>query len=61
MTSRPVLPATAGRIDAPLLANMTEFGPTPFHTAKEFEALDSSIIRTIIPGSNGCAPRPPFA
>ena len=28
----------ARRVDAPLLANMTEFGQTPFFTAAEFEA-----------------------
>jgi methylisocitrate lyase len=29
----------ARRVDAPLLANMTEFGRTPFFTAAEFEAM----------------------
>jgi methylisocitrate lyase len=30
--------------DAPLLANMTEFGRTPYLTAKEFEALGYKIV-----------------
>ena len=28
----------------PLLANMTEFGKTPFFTASEFEAMDYSMV-----------------
>jgi methylisocitrate lyase len=34
----------AGRIKVPLLANMTEFGKTPFFTAAEFEALGYKIV-----------------
>ncbi|MBI3397744.1 MAG: methylisocitrate lyase [Deltaproteobacteria bacterium] len=34
----------ANRIDAPLMANMTEFGKTPYITAKEFEAIGYSIV-----------------
>jgi methylisocitrate lyase len=34
----------ARRVDAPLLANMTEFGRTPFFTAAEFEAFGYKIV-----------------
>ncbi|TXI04433.1 MAG: methylisocitrate lyase [Pseudorhodobacter sp.] len=34
----------AARIDAPLLANMTEFGRTPFITAEEFQALGYAMV-----------------
>lgn len=34
----------ARAIDAPLLANMTEFGKTPYRTASEFEALGFKIV-----------------
>jgi methylisocitrate lyase len=34
----------ARRIDAPLLANMTEFGKTPFFTAAEFEAMGYKMV-----------------
>ncbi len=34
----------ARRVDAPLLANMTEFGRTPFFTAAEFEAFGCKIV-----------------
>ncbi|MFI4890201.1 MAG: methylisocitrate lyase [Steroidobacterales bacterium] len=34
----------AGRVRAPLLANMTEFGRTPFFTASEFEAMGYRMI-----------------
>lgn len=34
----------AGAIKVPLLANMTEFGRTPFMTASEFEALGYKMI-----------------
>jgi methylisocitrate lyase len=34
----------ASRIDAPLLANMTEFGRTPFFTASEFEAMGYRMV-----------------
>ncbi len=34
----------AAEVDAPLLANMTEFGKTPFMTASEFEALGYRMV-----------------
>ena len=34
----------ATAMDAPLLANMTEFGRTPYRTAKEFEALGFKLV-----------------
>jgi methylisocitrate lyase len=34
----------ARRVDAPLLANMTEFGRTPFFTAHEFEAMGYKMV-----------------
>ncbi|SEP78696.1 methylisocitrate lyase [Faunimonas pinastri] len=34
----------AARVDAPLLANMTEFGRTPFFTASEFEAMGYRMV-----------------
>jgi methylisocitrate lyase len=34
----------AARVDAPLLANMTEFGRTPFFTAAEFEAMGYRMV-----------------
>jgi methylisocitrate lyase len=34
----------AGRVKAPLLANMTEFGRTPFFTAKEFEDMGYRMV-----------------
>jgi methylisocitrate lyase len=34
----------AGEIDAPLLANMTEFGRTPFFTAQQFQDLGFKIV-----------------
>jgi methylisocitrate lyase len=34
----------ASRVKAPLLANMTEFGRTPFFTAAEFEAMGYKMI-----------------
>jgi len=34
----------AKRVDAPLLANMTEFGRTPFFTAAEFENMGYKMI-----------------
>lgn len=36
--------AFAARVDAPLLANMTEFGKTPFLTAAEFEGLGFKMV-----------------
>jgi methylisocitrate lyase len=34
----------ARRVDAPLLANMTEFGRTPFFTANEFEEMGYKMV-----------------
>ncbi|MGY4795837.1 methylisocitrate lyase [Lysinibacillus fusiformis] len=34
----------ARELDAPLLANMTEFGQTPYYTAKEFEKMGYSMV-----------------
>lgn len=34
----------ANELDAPLLANMTEFGQTPYYTAKEFEKMGYSMV-----------------
>jgi methylisocitrate lyase len=34
----------ARRVDAPLLANMTEFGRTPFFTASEFEEMGYKMV-----------------
>lgn len=34
----------ASRIDAPLLANMTEFGRTPFFTAQEFQDIGYAMV-----------------
>ena len=34
----------AARVDAPLLANMTEFGRTPFFTRSEFEAMGYKMM-----------------
>jgi methylisocitrate lyase len=34
----------ARRVEAPLLANMTEFGRTPFFTAAEFEAMGYRMV-----------------
>jgi methylisocitrate lyase len=34
----------AERVNAPLLANMTEFGRTPFFTASEFEAMGYRMV-----------------
>ncbi len=36
--------AFASRVKAPLLANMTEFGKTPFFTAKEFEQMGFKMV-----------------
>lgn len=32
------------QVDAPLLANMTEFGKTPYYTAQEFQSFGYSIV-----------------
>lgn len=34
----------AAEIDVPLLANMTEFGKTPYYTAEEFEAMGYGMV-----------------
>ncbi|MGE7998066.1 methylisocitrate lyase [Lysinibacillus sp. NPDC093190] len=34
----------ASELDAPLLANMTEFGQTPYYTAKEFEKMGYAMV-----------------
>ncbi|WP_418302789.1 methylisocitrate lyase [Lysinibacillus fusiformis] len=34
----------ANELDKPLLANMTEFGQTPYYTAKEFEKMGYSMV-----------------
>ena len=34
----------ASKVDAPLLANMTEFGRTPFYTAQEFEDMGYKMV-----------------
>ncbi|MDQ2764133.1 MAG: isocitrate lyase/phosphoenolpyruvate mutase family protein, partial [Pseudomonadota bacterium] len=34
----------ASKVDAPLLANMTEFGRTPFFTAEEFRAMGYRMV-----------------
>jgi methylisocitrate lyase len=36
--------AFAAKVDAPLLANMTEFGRTPFFTADQFEAMGYKMV-----------------
>jgi methylisocitrate lyase len=36
--------AFSDRVRAPLLANMTEFGRTPFFTASEFEAMGYKMV-----------------
>lgn len=36
--------AFSARVNAPLLANMTEFGKTPFFTADEFEAMGFRMV-----------------
>ena len=44
MTSAEMFREFASRVQAPLLANMTEFGRTPFFTASEFEAMGYSMV-----------------
>ena len=50
----------AKKVDAPLLANMTEFGKTPYIAASEFEKMGYKIVifpmtafRTMLKGVNG--------
>ncbi len=44
MTSAEMFREFASRVQAPLLANMTEFGRTPFFTASEFEAMGYAMV-----------------
>ncbi len=44
LTEPAMFKAFAERIDAPLLANMTEFGRTPYMTASEFAELGYKIV-----------------
>lgn len=44
LTGAEMFRAFAERVRAPLLANMTEFGKTPFLTAREFEALGYKMV-----------------
>jgi len=44
MTSAEMFREFAARVKAPLLANMTEFGRTPFFTASEFEAMGYAMV-----------------
>jgi methylisocitrate lyase len=44
LTSAEMFKEFASRVKAPLLANMTEFGRTPFFTASEFEAMGYKMV-----------------
>lgn len=44
LTSAEMFKAFAERVRAPLLANMTEFGRTPWFTAQEFEAMGYRMV-----------------
>jgi methylisocitrate lyase len=44
MTNADMFREFARRVQAPLLANMTEFGRTPFFTAAEFEAMGYKMV-----------------
>ncbi len=44
LTSAEMFREFARRVDAPLLANMTEFGRTPFFTAVEFEQMGYRMV-----------------
>jgi len=44
LTSAEMFRSFARQIDAPLLANMTEFGKTPIFTAREFEQMGYSML-----------------
>ncbi len=44
LTSAEMFREFARRVEAPLLANMTEFGRTPFFTAAEFEAMGYKMV-----------------
>jgi methylisocitrate lyase len=44
LTSAEMFRTFASRVDAPLLANMTEFGRTPLFTAAEFQAMGYRMV-----------------
>jgi len=44
LTSAEMFRTFAERVKAPLLANMTEFGRTPFFTAREFEEMGYKMV-----------------
>ena len=44
LTSAEMFRAFAERVKAPLLANMTEFGRTPFFTTREFEEMGYKMV-----------------
>lgn len=44
LTSQEMFGRFASEVSAPLLANMTEFGKTPFFTAEQFQAMGLSIV-----------------
>ncbi len=44
LTSAEMFREFARRVDAPLLANMTEFGRTPYFTAEQFQALGYRMV-----------------
>jgi methylisocitrate lyase len=44
LTTEAMFREFASQVDAPLLANMTEFGRTPFFTASEFEAMGFKMV-----------------
>ncbi len=44
LTSAEMFREFAARIDAPLLANMTEFGRTPYFTTEEFRAMGYRMV-----------------
>jgi methylisocitrate lyase len=44
LTTEAMFREFASRVDAPLLANMTEFGRTPFFTTSEFEAMGFKMV-----------------
>jgi methylisocitrate lyase len=44
LTSAELFREFAGRVKAPLLANMTEFGRTPVFTASEFESMGYKMV-----------------
>jgi methylisocitrate lyase len=44
LTTKEMFSEFARRVNAPLLANMTEFGRTPYFTAAEFEAMGYRMV-----------------